>query len=276
MHGRHRGPEVRPGVRHQGVEQVARPATGENVVQARAAILGRLQIDQLVQQGGGAQAAFDPNGAQLGLQAAAGPFLVLEIFAEGHATLGVPGVEAGVRHGDLNGLTRLAGLGRADPAGDVQPACMKQVRHLFQRDGLALGGDHAMIVVHRRTQRLHRSAAFLMREEADDPPAAPKHGHGRARTDAGGDLRIVPAEIGTGQGRIGRRPVAPQGDRGGVHRLRAHDLDLQRFGHARPHATLGSKVHSRNHAPRPVSVWFIVMVNGVISPQPGAPPPRAR
>ena len=184
-------------------------AAAERPVQARAAILGRLQIDQLVQQGGVVQAAFDPNGAQLGLQAAAGPFLVLEIFAAGLAALGVPGVVA-FGHDDLAGVARLALPRRiADPGPDVQPRPVQQPGHLGQIRPLAREGDDAVIVVHRRGQRLHRPAPPLVREIADHLAAMMEDGHGRVRADRRGDLGEFRPEIGARQRGIGRDHRAP-------------------------------------------------------------------
>ena len=247
MHGRHRGAEAFSRLAHQRMEQIPRPAAGEDVMQARAPILRRLQRDQMIQQPRISKTPLHPDRPQFGLQAAARPLLVLEVFAKGLATLGVPVVIARFGHDHLHGLTRLAGFACADPPGHVQPLGIQQPRHLFQRDRLVRRGDDAMIVVHGRAQRLHRAAASLMREEADDLVISPEHGDRRAGADPRGDLGIVPAEIGAGQIGIASRPRTPQGDGGGIHRRRVHDLDLQHSGHTHPLGALRSKVHSTSH-----------------------------
>ena len=115
-------PRNRPASPATGRAAARGPAAVEDVVPARTPILVPLQLDQRVQQFRIAQSPLDPHRAQLGLQAAARPFLVLEIFAPGLAPFGVPGRCALARH------RRHQGLARPSPsaAGPTQAPTLKR------------------------------------------------------------------------------------------------------------------------------------------------------
>jgi hypothetical protein len=89
-----------------------------------------------------------------------------------------------------------------------------------------------VIVVHRRAQRLHRSAAPLMREEADDAAVAAEPRHRRTRTDPRGDLGELGPEVRAGKRRIGGQHRPPRVQIGRRQGVRAHDFYLKALRHA--------------------------------------------
>ncbi|MNE20434.1 hypothetical protein D3C80_1135550 [compost metagenome] len=204
---RQRRAEVAALVGHQSVQQVAGPATGEDVVAARAPVLLALQRDQLVQQGRVALADQDLDLAELGRHAAAGAFLVLEVFAEGLATRRIPGLIAALAtDGGAEALVRNPIRLTSHPAVDAEAGRAQQIRRFDQRRPKLNGTDDPVVVVHRRRDRQNGRPAFLIREVADHLPAPLEHGQGAAGADPRRDLGELNPKIGAGQIRIGGHP----------------------------------------------------------------------